>query len=651
MAVWIAMVSSFVFGDQPASVTIDDVARKIAPMVHLHSKDPHRPASVEWFIQRTSLYKGYGEISSFDRFAGKFGIPDGLSPVLGLNRPLTGTILMSVTKDNPGGTRTRDYSLYPNAAAQGQDPVYHVGSSPFSDYQLETLRGEPLTGDNKCTANAYMRITAKDDYYLVTYYFFYPYNGGMGPTTDWDCIPLGFHSGFGAHISDLERITAKLKLNTDQTTHATKISLINVFFEWHGNVDTITSDGNSYTDKPLDQLPQIQVYSCWHSHASHHKAGKYDTDVPIANDYADDGPTWNTKENLVCITDKGPDWVFYNGLWGLNIKVSYAWITELDWGTGGPGFHDGWNDGTNWVKPRSGTFAYITNLGNREIAEIDTATDTVVRKINIKYSSNSSGVAVNPAGTMVYVVDTAAKMVHVIDTKTDEVYSDIPVGSNPLGIAISPDGTRVYVANLNNKNISVIDTASKKVIKTIDTGSDSAPYGIALNSDGSRAYVSNFYKNSITIIDTATYEVKPKIAVGESPYAIAVSPDGNKIYTANVDEKKISVINIADSQVSIIDVSFPATGLAFNPDGTKLYASGGNKVSLINPSTKTVTKTIDVGKGPMGIMVNPAGTRLYVANLNDGTVSVINTSTDTLAATITVGNQPYAFGKFFATLP
>jgi YVTN family beta-propeller protein len=49
--------------------------------------------------------------------------------------------------------------------------------------------------------------------------------------------------------------------------------------------------------------------------------------------------------------------------------------------------------------------------------------------------------------------------VSVIDTSTNLVIALVPVGSNPYGVAVNPAGTRVYVSNFRSDNVSVIDTS------------------------------------------------------------------------------------------------------------------------------------------------------------------------------------------------
>ena len=58
-------------------------------------------------------------------------------------------------------------------------------------------------------------------------------------------------------------------------------------------------------------------------------------------------------------------------------------------------------------------------------------------------------------------------------------------------------------------------------------------------------------------------------------------------------------------------------------------------MSVIDPTTNTVTATINVGTAPHGMAFD--GTNIYVTEYGDDTVSVIDPTTNTVTATIDVG--------------
>jgi hypothetical protein len=324
---------------------LKEVAQRLAPTVHLHSRETAFPASVDWYLARMKGVKGQGEHTiplagwvapaatrfTMDLFPGVTDLTPG---------PLNGTKLRQMSA---GSAETEEYSVWPLEAAAGQSPSYDTFSTcPFSDYQQETFKGQPLQG-GKCTAPAYCHLTQAADFYVVTYYFFYAYNGGLGPTTSWDAAPLALNCGFSAHMGDWERISAKVRINDDKT-----IDLVSVDYEWHGNDNEVSDSGHSFTGREIAALQPITAFSCWHSHSSHPDAGQFQTDAPVvASDYADDeGAVWQTGSNLVFIDSTGPDWVFFNGNWGASVKVNTfvasVFQADLKHGPSGPALKDSW---------------------------------------------------------------------------------------------------------------------------------------------------------------------------------------------------------------------------------------------------------------------------------------------------------------------
>jgi YVTN family beta-propeller protein len=73
---------------------------------------------------------------------------------------------------------------------------------------------------------------------------------------------------------------------------------------------------------------------------------------------------------------------------------------------------------------------------------------------------------------------TNADGVSVIDTVSNTVIATIPVSGGTSGVAVSPDGSKVYVANSGTNSVSVIATASNTVIATIPVGNEPMAFGI-----------------------------------------------------------------------------------------------------------------------------------------------------------------------------
>ena len=281
-------------------------------------------------------------------------------------------------------------------------------------------------------------------------------------------------------------------------------------------------------------------------------------------------------------------------------------------------------------------FAYVPHFWGDTVSVIDTSTNTVVETVSV--GSNPYGVAVHPAGTRVYVTNSALDRspngnhtVSVIDTSTNTVVETVSVGSNPVGVAVNPAGTRLYVGNYGSTTVSVIDTSTNTVVATVSVGSN--PIGVAVNPAGTRVYVANYGSKTVSVIDTSTNTV---------------------VATVNVGSKWANVPGWESW-----DRSSPF-GVAVHPAGTRLYVTSkendnGNWFSVIDTNTNQVVATPHAGLGTFGVAVNPAGTRLYVTNVtndyNTGKVHVLDTSTYVTVAAFNVGLRPYSLGNFVGPDP
>jgi YVTN family beta-propeller protein len=93
------------------------------------------------------------------------------------------------------------------------------------------------------------------------------------------------------------------------------------------------------------------------------------------------------------------------------------------------------------------------------------------------------------------VTNSGSNTVSVIDTASNTVTGTVPVGTWPTGVAINPEGTKVYVVNEgyldkeNDGTVSVIDTVNDIVIATVNL--ENSPSGVAVTPDGKKIYVAS----------------------------------------------------------------------------------------------------------------------------------------------------------------
>lgn len=187
-----------------------------------------------------------------------------------------------------------------------------------------------------------------------------------------------------------------------------------------------------------------------------------------------------------------------------------------------------------------GSRIYVLSAGlcSSTVSVIDATTNNVIA--NVTVGGFSSGIAVSRDGTKVYVTaaDYGGESVSVIDATTNNVTAIAGVESGfgvnvtaivdvegyVNGIAVNPAGTRIYVPNawLDNSNdssdVSVIDAATRNVTANVTIRGSSS--GIAVNPDGTKVYVLESDGN-VSVIDAATNNVIANMTVGNMPMHIA----------------------------------------------------------------------------------------------------------------------------------
>ena len=123
----------------------------------------------------------------------------------------------------------------------------------------------------------------------------------------------------------------------------------------------------------------------------------------------------------------------------------------------------------------AGTGLYVVNRTFlQDVGETDVVSGVsgAAFGFSIPLPDGGFGVAFHPSGQRLYATagrdrGTEAGSVVVIDTVANRIINTVLVGVSPRSVAVNPAGTRVYVTNTGDDTVSVIDTASETVIDTI----------------------------------------------------------------------------------------------------------------------------------------------------------------------------------------
>ncbi len=200
-----------------------------------------------------------------------------------------------------------------------------------------------------------------------------------------------------------------------------------------------------------------------------------------------------------------------------------------------------------------GTFIYVADQSNSAVRKVNISTGAVT---TLAAGFNfPSGVAVDGSGN-VYVADTgnhqikrlnsAGTVTLTIGTGTASAVnstSALSTFSSPIGVAVNSAGSFIYVTDYGNslvRRIDVLAAAGAGAVTTIVSGF--TPWGAALDSGGANLYVSDYsggLAKSIAVL--AANAVTTLAGTYSIPRGIAVDGSGN-VYVSDTGTQTIKKI-------------------------------------------------------------------------------------------------------------
>ncbi len=280
-------------------------------------------------------------------------------------------------------------------------------------------------------------------------------------------------------------------------------------------------------------------------------------------------------------------------------------------------FASGGND--NWI------LQY--NIIHNKLKIADTfRLDTAKRKL-----VSPSGIEVDDAKQIMYVVTKENNSLYIIDLKTKAIIETIKLEAEAYSCLLSPDKATLYISCWGCDKIILVDTKTRKISSTIFVGDN--PNEIVLNKKGTLLFVANANDNSVSIIDTKLQKVietlnaalYPNAPSGSGTNCMALSQNEKTMYAANADNNCLAVFDISTPGKSLSKGFIPVGWYPTNVKvvGKKIFvANGKGYSSLANPYGPNPFRSRESVIYQQGDTSKPIGVQ-YIAGLFKGTMSII----------------------------
>lgn len=305
----------------------------------------------------------------------------------------------------------------------------------------------------------------------------------------------------------------------------------------------------------------------------------------------------------------------------------------------------------------TGGTTYVTSSAADNVSVIDPVAGVVVDFIIV--GDEPMGIAALPDSSAIYVANARSRTVSVISPSTNAVEATINLDGSPELVASAPDSRHVYVTGSRRAGlesfIAIIDTAINEVAGTLEFGVTLGLRGLAVSRDSNTLYVSTDDVLAIDFGDDMIEEVELPFPLSAGDLALA--PNSGRLFVGSrargARTDYLSAITLEPFEF-IGSVGLPrfVGGVAVKPDETEIYvASSDADIVTVVSSDGESTEAIPVGRDPGRVAFSRDGRWALVANGGDDTVSVIDTATRTVARTVTVGRSPFGIATVMLPQP
>ncbi len=207
----------------------------------------------------------------------------------------------------------------------------------------------------------------------------------------------------------------------------------------------------------------------------------------------------------------------------------------------------------------------------------------------------------------------------------------VPTGNAPAALALNPAGTRAYVLNSADNTLQVYDLSGGALPVSLGTvGTSPSPTALVLNAAGTRAYViNNNQTGKLDVFDSSGAGLPASLGtVSTSSYAtgLALNAAGTRAYVgANTSFVLAYDLSGAGLPTLLGNAAVSATprALAAHPLADRLYvATSANALQAYSTSASVPASlgTVAAGQNPAAVAVNAAGTRAYVLGAADASL-------------------------------
>lgn len=253
------------------------------------------------------------------------------------------------------------------------------------------------------------------------------------------------------------------------------------------------------------------------------------------------------------------------------------------------------------------------------------------------------------AGDRLLVCNKADHSLSLFAPGERRVVATLPTGRGPHEVAVSPDGSLAVVSDYGDQQpgqtLTVVDLASQQVLRTIELATTAAdasgqvrskalqrPHGVRFVAPASVVVTSESARRLLLVDVAAGKVVRTWTTPQTTMHMVAVSSDLRRAAATSIREGNVVFFDLAGEAVAgtpPIACGEGSEGLAVQPGTGTVWVGNraANTVSVVDPTTAQVVKTLSTGDFPFRIVFTPDGARALVTCAESGELLVFDAAT------------------------
>jgi len=184
------------------------------------------------------------------------------------------------------------------------------------------------------------------------------------------------------------------------------------------------------------------------------------------------------------------------------------------------------------------------------------------------------------------------------------------------------------------------------------------PLSMALSPDGRYLIVENngYAKPTLTVVDLKRFVVLDRVPLESAWLGLAWHPDGKRVYASAGSANAVYELSWKPGTQLKVEATIPVSekkggaflgGLAIRPDGRRLFAVNplGQTLAAVDLETRRVVKTVALDAEPYTCLVSRDGRTLYVSSWGGARVLLFDAETLEPRGAVPTGEHPSAMAE------